>query len=121
MTNEANTQSHEVSADATSDALSNGTAATSAEASAETVHAPATKRQGPSPDAQEFARRMKEMFVSASDLACKGPQVAGDFVDLIRDAVTPKQKSALGIMLKQTVQRNENEVSICLCLFIFLT
>lgn len=54
---------------------------------------------------------MKEIFVSANDLACKGPQVAGDFVTLIFDAVTHNQRNALGIILNKTVQKNQYEVS----------
>lgn len=59
---------------------------------------------------QDFAKKMKGIFVSANDLACKGPEVAEDFVSLIRAATKLKQKNALAIMLKKTVEKNHHEV-----------
>jgi hypothetical protein len=121
MTNEENVESQAapaVAAEPVQDAAPNGVAASHpptqpvAPTQAHSRKAGSTHEPGGTSDAQDFARRMKGIFASVNDLACKGPQVAGEFVSLLHEAVKLNHKNALAIMLKQTVQKNEHEVLI---------
>jgi hypothetical protein len=118
MTNEENMESQAApttSPDTAADVQANGVAAngTTVLSAAAQPHSGKSSGSGaPAVDAQEFARRMKGVFMSSNDLACKGPEAAGEFVALIREAVKINQKNALNIMLKQTVQKQHHKVCL---------